>query len=462
MRIKLTAKLALVTGSTGGIGEAIAKGPSATGAQVVVNGRGQQSVDAAIRHIKAEVSGARGRGVAADVASADACSALVEAVPTVDILVNKARVFEPKSFLDIPDEDWLCLFEINVLAGVRLSRAYMAAKLSRDWVCIIFIGLESALNVPNGMIHCGFTEAGELVIARGLAQLIAGTGVAVNSVLPAPTFVKKNRPTSLLQRFARVEEIANMVVYAKEASVTNGAALIVGGGIVQTTVCGEVPIAANNMQRPQLQKSKMIDFGLSLLVSEWKAALASIEGAVLPNPRSCCWNALLLRCVQSQARASGPMASSIGPVFLPDFLDGSDFQGDAGFKAAAKFSLQNRKCSLLQRLSGAATDGEMTMSLWSKPATTAMAVLLSAGVFFPSIGQAKPPRSFTQMQNAQSWQADTLPAANNALVVAAADREDWTGWGGALRGIPELRHGDSAHNQQAETRKRQRSDFEQS
>ena len=264
MKIELSGKLALVTGSTGGIGKAIVKGLAATGAQVVINGRRQQSVDNAMQEIKATVPGARVRGVAADVSSAEGCLALVRAVPAVDILVNNAGVFEPKSFFEIPDEDWLRLFQINVLAGVRLSRAYMPAMLSRNWGRIVFISSESALNIPKEMIHYGFTKAGELAVARGLAQLTAGTAVTVNSVLPGPTrsdgveaflakmaersgksvnemaadFVKEYRPTSLLQRFARVEEVANMVVYAtsKEASATNGAALRVDGGIVQTIV----------------------------------------------------------------------------------------------------------------------------------------------------------------------------------------------------------------------------------
>jgi NAD(P)-dependent dehydrogenase (short-subunit alcohol dehydrogenase family) len=236
MRIELSGKLALVTGSTGGIGKAIANGLAATGADVIVNGRRQQSVDTAIQDIKASVAGARVRGVAADVSSAEGCSVLVKAVPAVDILVNNAGVFEPKSFFDIPDEDWLRLFQINVMAGVRLSRAYMPAMLSRNWGRILFISSESALNMPNEMIHYGSTKAAELAIARGLAQLTAGTAVTVNSVLPGPTrsdgveaflakmaerlgkpvhemaadFIKKYRPTSLLRRFASVEEIANM------------------------------------------------------------------------------------------------------------------------------------------------------------------------------------------------------------------------------------------------------------
>jgi NAD(P)-dependent dehydrogenase (short-subunit alcohol dehydrogenase family) len=262
MKIDLTGKSALVTGSTAGIGKAIAKGLVSAGAVVVVNGRRQQGVDRAVKEIKATVAGAKVHGVAADVSSAEGCAALLRAMPEVDILVNNAGIFEAKPFFEIPDEDWLRFFQVNVMSGVRLSRAYMPAMLSSNWGRIVFISSESALNIPKEMIHYGFTKTAELAVARGLAELTAGTGVTVNAVLPGPTrsdgveafletmatrsgkpvdeiaagFIREYRPTSLLQRFARVEEIANMVVYAasKEASATNGAALRVEGGIVQT------------------------------------------------------------------------------------------------------------------------------------------------------------------------------------------------------------------------------------
>jgi NAD(P)-dependent dehydrogenase (short-subunit alcohol dehydrogenase family) len=262
MKIDLAGKTALVTGSTSGIGHAVAKGLAAAGAAVVVNGRTQGKVDAAVMAITKAVSGAKARGVAADVATAAGCNALVAALPEVDILINNAGIFEPKGFFDISDEDWIRFFEVNLMSGVRLSRAYMPAMLKRNWGRIVFISSESALNIPKEMIHYGVTKTAQLALSRGLAEMTRGTAVTVNSVLPGPTmsegvetfvrdlakqngqsveeaasqFVKQFRPTSLLQRFASVDEIANMVVYvsSKEASATNGAALRAEGGIVQT------------------------------------------------------------------------------------------------------------------------------------------------------------------------------------------------------------------------------------
>ncbi|MCP1749534.1 SDR family NAD(P)-dependent oxidoreductase [Bradyrhizobium elkanii] len=262
MKIDLSGKTALVTGSTAGIGNAIAKGLAETGAEVVVNGRGQAKVDAAVAAIGKAVPGAKVRGIAADVSTAAGCKALLAALPDVDILVNNAGIFEPKPFFDIPDEDWSRFYEVNVMSGVRLSRGYMQGMLKRNWGRIVFISSESGLNIPTEMIHYGMTKTAQLAIARGLAELTKGTAVTVNSVLPGPTmsegvetfvkdlakqngqsveeaasdFVKQHRPTSLLQRFASTEEIANLVVYAcsKQASATNGAALRAEGGIVNT------------------------------------------------------------------------------------------------------------------------------------------------------------------------------------------------------------------------------------
>ena len=262
MKIDLTGKTALVTGSTSGIGHAIARGLASAGASVAVNGRTQAKVDAAVAAIAKLVPGARVRGVAADVSTAAGCNALVAALPEVDILINNAGIFEPKGFFDIPDEDWSRFFEVNVMSGVRLSRTYMPGMLKRNWGRIVFISSESALNIPKEMIHYGVTKTSQLALSRGLAEMTRGTAVTVNSVLPGPTmsegvetfvkdlakqhgqsveeaasqFVKQFRPTSLLQRFASVEEIANMVVYvsSKESSATNGAALRAEGGIIQT------------------------------------------------------------------------------------------------------------------------------------------------------------------------------------------------------------------------------------
>src|ERR1700722_18456127 len=251
MKIDLSGKTALVTGSTSGIGHAIARGLAGAGAEVTINGRSQAKVDAAVAAIAKAVPGAKARGVAADVSTAEGCKVLVAALPEGDILINTAGIFEPKPF-----------FEVNLRSGVRLSRAYLPAMLKRNWGRVVFISSESALNIPAEMIHYGTTKTAQLAISRGLAEMTKGTAVTVNSVLPGPTmsegvetfvkdlakqngqsveeaaskFVKQFRPTSLLQRFARVEEIANMVVYvsSKEASATNGAALRAEGGIVQT------------------------------------------------------------------------------------------------------------------------------------------------------------------------------------------------------------------------------------
>jgi NAD(P)-dependent dehydrogenase (short-subunit alcohol dehydrogenase family) len=262
MQIDLKGKTALVTGSTSGIGHAIARKLALAGADVVVNGRSRAKVDAATAAIAGAAPGRKVRGIAADVATAAGCKALVAAQPEVDILINNAGIFEPKGFLDIPDEDWSRFFEVNVMSGVRLSRAYLPGMLKRNWGRIVFISSESALNIPKEMIHYGTTKTAQLAVSRGLAEMTRGTAVTVNSVLPGPTmsegveafvkdlarqngqsveeaaaqFVKQHRPTSLLERFATPEEIANMVAYvaSKESSATNGAALRAEGGIVQT------------------------------------------------------------------------------------------------------------------------------------------------------------------------------------------------------------------------------------
>jgi NAD(P)-dependent dehydrogenase (short-subunit alcohol dehydrogenase family) len=262
MKIDLKGKTALVTGSTTGIGHAVARGLAAAGAEVTINGRAQGKLDTAAAALTKAVPGAKIRGVAADVSTAAGCKTLVAALPEVDILINNAGIFEPKGFFDIPDEDWSRFFEVNVMSGVRLARAYFPGMLTRDWGRVVFISSESALNIPKEMIHYGMTKTAQLAVSRGLAEMTKGTAVTVNSVLPGPTmsegvetfikdiakhngvtveqatkqFFQQQRPTSLLQRFASVDEIANMVVYvaSKESSATNGAALRAEGGIVQT------------------------------------------------------------------------------------------------------------------------------------------------------------------------------------------------------------------------------------
>jgi NAD(P)-dependent dehydrogenase (short-subunit alcohol dehydrogenase family) len=262
MNIDLSEKTALVTGSTSGIGFAIARGLAPSGAEVVINGRSQANVDKAVKAIEQALPKAKLRGIAADVGTAKGCAQLVAAVPTVDILVNNAGIFAPKDFFEITDEEWTTFFEVNVVSGARLSRAYMKDMLQRNWGRIVFISSESGLQIPPEMIHYGVTKTAQLGLSRGLAELTAGTGVTVNSVLPGPTlsegaqefvtelgkqfgqsaeqaaisFIKQHRPSSLIQRFARVEEVANMVVYvcSREASATNGAALRVDGGVVRS------------------------------------------------------------------------------------------------------------------------------------------------------------------------------------------------------------------------------------
>jgi NAD(P)-dependent dehydrogenase (short-subunit alcohol dehydrogenase family) len=262
MRIDLSSRTAIVTGSTAGIGFAIAKELAAAGAATVINGRQQVSVDKAVAEAKNAVSGATVRGVAADLGTVQGCAALVKAEPDADILINNVGIFGPQDFFDIPDSEWTRFFEVNVMSGVRLSRAYLPGMLRRDWGRIVFVSSESALNIPVDMIHYGFTKTANLAISRGLAKRAAGTGVTVNAVLPGPTlsegvgamlkdaaekagqstaeaaaaFVKEHRPSSIIRRAATPEEVASMVIYvaSPHASATTGAALRVDGGVVDT------------------------------------------------------------------------------------------------------------------------------------------------------------------------------------------------------------------------------------
>lgn len=262
MKIDLTGKTAIVTGSTVGIGFAIAQGLAETGATVIVNGRSDASVQKAIGRLTKTVPAARLRGIAADVGTAAGCDALVKAAPTTDILVNNVGIFGPQDFFDVPDSEWTRFFEVNVMSGVRLSRAYAQGMIAKKWGRIVFISSESGLNIPVEMIHYGFTKTANLSVSRGLAKRLAGTGVTVNAILPGPTlsegveemlkdaaqksgrsieeeataFVKVHRASSIIQRVATPEEVANLVVYAcsLQASATTGAALRVDGGLVDT------------------------------------------------------------------------------------------------------------------------------------------------------------------------------------------------------------------------------------
>jgi len=262
MDLQLTGKRALVTGSTAGIGFAIASLLAQEGASVVVNGRSERRVEEAVRRIQGQRKDGQVTGIAADLGTKEGVSLLTRQVPVVDILVNNLGIFEPKPFPEISDEDWLRFFEVNVLSGVRLSRFYLPGMLQRNWGRVVLISSESGLNIPAEMIHYGVTKTAQIALARGLAETTAGTGVTVNSVLPGPTrsegveqfvkdlakhrgtdeaaveadFFRTARPSSLLKRFATPEEVAAMVVYvcSPRASATNGAALRVDGGVVRS------------------------------------------------------------------------------------------------------------------------------------------------------------------------------------------------------------------------------------
>jgi NAD(P)-dependent dehydrogenase (short-subunit alcohol dehydrogenase family) len=261
MRIDLSGKTAIITGSTAGIGLAAAKGLAAAGAKVVVNGRTGKGVDSAIMAVEAAAPGAEVVGFAADLCDSTGCNALIAEHPRCEILVNNLGIYGETDFFEITDNEWIRFFEVNVMSGVRLSRAYLPPMIDRGWGRIVFVSSESALNIPSDKIHYGFTKTAQLSIARGLAKRVAGTGVTVNSVLPGPTltegvaemlkgtmaagqslaeagaaFVKAKRPSSIIQRESSVEEVANMIIYvcSQQASATTGAALRVDGGIIDT------------------------------------------------------------------------------------------------------------------------------------------------------------------------------------------------------------------------------------
>jgi len=234
MHIDLNGKTAVVTASTAGIGLAIAEGLARAGARLVVNGRSDTSVKAALAHLRVAAPGAVVDGVAADLSNADGAARLIAAAPSADILVNNAGIYGLKPFFDIDDGEWEHYFQMNVMSGVRLARHYMKGMLERDWGRVVFISSESALNIPVDMIHYGFTKTAQLSIARGLAKLAAGSRVTVDEV--AVEFVRTHRASSIIQRPATPEEVANMVVYtcSPQASATTGAALRVDGGVIDT------------------------------------------------------------------------------------------------------------------------------------------------------------------------------------------------------------------------------------
>jgi NAD(P)-dependent dehydrogenase (short-subunit alcohol dehydrogenase family) len=260
MDLKLKEKLALVTGSTKGIGRAIAKLLAQEGGRVIVNGRMQESVEKALSEIREEVPDARLEAFAGDLSDAAVADQLVRRFPEVEILVNNLGIFRPQPFEEIPDEEWRRFFEVNVLSGVRLSRRYLPGMKKRNWGRIVFISSESGIQIPVEMIHYGMTKTALLAVSRGIAESCAGTGVTSNAVLPGPTFsagveefvstlsggqpfadfqqefFEKMRPSSLLRRFATTEEVANLVAYlcSPLSAATNGAALRVDGGVIRS------------------------------------------------------------------------------------------------------------------------------------------------------------------------------------------------------------------------------------
>lgn len=261
MDLKLAGKVALVTGSTAGIGFAIARSLAKEGAHVYLNGRTQARVDSAIHVIRSEIATGQVDGIAADFADALGADTVIKKLPVVDVLVNNVGIFEPKPFAEIADSDWYRFFEINVMSGVRLSRHYLPEMLKRNWGRILFISSESAVQIPAEMVHYGMTKTAQVAIARGIAETAAGSCVTVNSILAGPTesegvggfvealakqqnksnkeveeeFFATARPTSLLKRFATVDEVAALVTYVagELSSATNGAALRVDGGVVR-------------------------------------------------------------------------------------------------------------------------------------------------------------------------------------------------------------------------------------
>ncbi|HEY0907186.1 MAG TPA: SDR family oxidoreductase [Methylophilus sp.] len=261
MDFQLAQKRVLVTGSTAGIGYAIAETLAKEGAAVIINGRSAEGVAQAIDQLQ-QTTGAQVQGFAGDLSQATIADQLVAAFPAIDILVNNLGIFEPKPFAAISDAEWRHFFEVNVLSGVRLARLYLPAMQQANWGRILFISSESGVQIPPEMIHYGMTKTAQIAVARGLAESLAGTGITVNSILPGPTqsrgvgdfveqmaqsegkslaqfeadFFKTVRPSSLIQRFATTQEVANLVAYVASplSSATTGAALRVDGGVIKS------------------------------------------------------------------------------------------------------------------------------------------------------------------------------------------------------------------------------------
>jgi NAD(P)-dependent dehydrogenase (short-subunit alcohol dehydrogenase family) len=256
MDLQLNKRTAIVTGGTAGIGLAIVQALLAEGASVIVPGRSQAKLDQALPGDNPAV-----RKVVADLATAAGAAALIEAAPDADILVNNLGIYEPRPFAEISDEEWLKIFEVNVLGGVRLSRHYFPRMLAKNWGRVIFIASESGVMTPPEMVHYGVTKSSQLAVSRGMAELTKGTGVTVNAVMPGPTrsegiveflqnmaspgasaadaereFFEKHRSSSLLQRLIESREVANLVTYLASplSAATNGAALRVEGGLLRS------------------------------------------------------------------------------------------------------------------------------------------------------------------------------------------------------------------------------------
>ncbi len=262
MNLKLIGKTALVTGSTAGIGLAIAESLVSEGANVVLNGRTRERVEAAVITVKAGHDNARVSGVVADLSTTEGAEKVIQGIPDVDILVNNMGIFEPKPFEQIPDEDWLRFFEANVMSGVRLGRFYLPKMKEKNWGRIVFISSESGVQIPAEMVHYGMTKSAQIAIARGMAETTVGTKVTVNSVLPGPTasegvskfveqmaagqnvtkeqmekqFFETGRPSSLLKRFIEPKEVGDVVAFVCSplASAINGAAVRVDGGVIRS------------------------------------------------------------------------------------------------------------------------------------------------------------------------------------------------------------------------------------